>query len=230
MLTQDGLGRAFHAEDGSLDLDRIRPHFQRALDTLKTGKSDGPDLCSEEWEEGFTTDSFAAVLCPRWLLRQIREHVLDHGGSEGLWDIAEIPGPGGNWGGSFWAIPDQGTENDQRAAWTFITRAIQEDIQLSPAESLPWDGGYYPSRVMAYNDPSIADTVMEYFSDAPVGIIFPEAALGYAAPIAYGLRHRQIVDTLDQILIDVHRGVLSSENAWAAFSARAEEAFHDPAA
>jgi len=48
----------------------------------------------------------------------------------GQWDIADIPGDGGSWGGSFYTIPKQGSTEAQQAAYDFIEWIIQPEQQV----------------------------------------------------------------------------------------------------
>ncbi len=58
---------------------------------------------SDEWNAGFKNGSFATVACPAWMTGYIKGQAGDD--FTGKWDIATIPGGGGNWGGSWLAVP-----------------------------------------------------------------------------------------------------------------------------
>jgi cellobiose transport system substrate-binding protein len=57
------------------------------------------------WNAGFKKDAFATVAAPAWMLGIIQEQ--SGASKKGLWDVAAVPGGGGNWGGSFLAVPTQ---------------------------------------------------------------------------------------------------------------------------
>ena len=54
---------------------------------------------SPEWNAGFVDGNFAVLACPAWMLGHIKNTAGD--ANKGKWDIAAIPGGGGNWGRSF---------------------------------------------------------------------------------------------------------------------------------
>ena len=58
-----------------------------------------------DWNTGFKKGTFATVTCPAWMMGYIQGQAPK---TKGKWDIAAVPGGGGNWGGSFLAIPKQG--------------------------------------------------------------------------------------------------------------------------
>ena len=74
---------------------------------------------------GFKNGKFAVLACPAWMLGYIQGQAPD---TKGKWDIAAIPGGGGNWGGSFLTIPKQGKNVD--AACEFIKWPIQPAQQI----------------------------------------------------------------------------------------------------
>ena len=88
--------------------------------------------------------------------------------TKGKWDVAAIPGGGGNWGGSFLTIPKQGKNVD--AAWEFIKWAVQPAQQITIFKNI----GNLPSQPALYEDPAIVDFTNPFFSDAPVGQIFSD--------------------------------------------------------
>src|SRR6185437_15611910 len=57
----------------------------------------------DAWNSGFSNGAFATVACPAWMIGYIKGQAGDAG--SGKWDVAGIPGGGGNWGGSYLAIP-----------------------------------------------------------------------------------------------------------------------------
>ena len=60
---------------------------------------------SPEWSAGFKNGTFAATFCPSWMIGIVQAN----SGAEntGKWDVAAVPGGGGNWGGSWLSVPTQ---------------------------------------------------------------------------------------------------------------------------
>ncbi|WP_316249211.1 extracellular solute-binding protein [Brachybacterium sp. Z12] len=91
-------------------------------------------------------------------------------GVEG-WDIADVfPGGGGNWGGSYLAVPSQGENIEaakKLAAW--LTAPEQQVVAFQAV-------GAFPSQVDALADEGVTSDVNEFFNDAPVGEIYSERA------------------------------------------------------
>ena len=77
---------------------------------------------SPEWIAGFKQGTFAATFCPSWMLGI----VADNSGpaNKGKWDVAAVPGGGGNWGGSWLAVPTQSKYPKEAAELAeFLTNA-----------------------------------------------------------------------------------------------------------
>ena len=83
---------------------------------------------SPEWNAGFTNGNFAVLACPAWMLG----HIKNTAGADnmGKWDIAAIPGGGGNWGGSWLAVP---TQSKYPAAAAKLAETVTR-VQLTPRE------------------------------------------------------------------------------------------------
>ena len=85
--------------------------FDYAIKAI-AGRSVGQprQLLSPSGTRASTTATFAVLACPAWMLGHIKDTAP---GTKGKWDIAAIPGGGGNWGGSFLTIPKQGKHVDE---------------------------------------------------------------------------------------------------------------------
>lgn len=121
----------------------------------------------EDWTAAFQSDGFATMLCPPWMMGPLAGNA---DGVEG-WDIADVfPGGGGNWGGSYLAVPSQGEnveEAKKLAAW--LTAPEQ---QVAAFQAV----GAFPSQVDALADEGVTGAVNEFFNSAPVGEIYSERA------------------------------------------------------
>lgn len=121
----------------------------------------------EDWTAAFQSDGFATMLCPPWMMGPLAGNA---DGVEG-WDIADVfPGGGGNWGGSYLAVPAQGEnveEAKKLAAW--LTAPEQQVVAFQAV-------GAFPSQVDALADEGVTSAVNEFFNSAPVGEIYSERA------------------------------------------------------
>lgn len=122
---------------------------------------------SEDWTNAFQTDKFATMLCPGWMLGVIEGNAQ---GVEG-WDIANVfPGGGGNWGGSYLTVPEQGANHEQAKKLAAWLTAPEQQIKAFQAK------GTFPSQVEALEDPALLDQTNAFFNDAPTGQILAERA------------------------------------------------------
>lgn len=129
--------------------------------------SGGMTQWEEDWTASFQSDGFATMLCPPWMMGPLEGNAS---GVEG-WDIADVfPGGGGNWGGSYLAVPSQGKnleEAKKLAAW--LTAPEQ---QIAAFQAV----GAFPSQLEALDAEEVTSTVNPFFNEAPVGEIYSERA------------------------------------------------------
>ena len=100
------------------------------------------------------------------MMAYIQEQAKD---AAGKWDIADVPGGGGNWGGSFLTVPRQ-SKNAQEA-FELVKWLTAPEQQAKVFRS----AGNFPSTSTLYSDAVIKDYVNPYFNNAPVGQIFSES-------------------------------------------------------
>src|SRR4029453_14698839 len=72
---------------------------------LTAGLSANLKSFTNEWNAGFKNGAFATIACPAWMTGYIEGQAGEAG--KGKWDITTVPGGGGNWGGSWLAVPKQ---------------------------------------------------------------------------------------------------------------------------
>ncbi|MFD0430693.1 extracellular solute-binding protein [Streptomyces zhihengii] len=79
----------------------------------------------------------ATMTCPAWMTGQIKTAAGE--ANAGKWDIAAVPGGGGNWGGSFLTVPRQSKHAKEAAELAdFLTSAAsQKKIFTGPVGALP---------------------------------------------------------------------------------------------
>jgi cellobiose transport system substrate-binding protein len=161
---------------------------------------------SPDWDAAYQNAAFATVPCPAWMTGVIAERAGDRG--EGRWDVATIPGNGGNWGGSYLAIPQQSKHKEQ--AFQLLRYLTGRDGQLAEYQAV----GALPSNVKALDDPRFSGSTNAYFSDAPTGRIFGASAKAIK-PIYLGPKHQQLWENVFEPQMQAaERGKSSSAAAW----------------
>lgn len=169
---------------------------------------------TEDWTAGFQQSDFATRPCPSWMTGLIE----DWAGEEhaGAWDIANIPGGGGNWGGSYLAVPAQ-TEHPEEA-YELAKFLTSPEGHLFAFEEV----GAMPSSLEALEDPRFTDLTNPYFRDAPVGQIMAQTVAGLE-PIHLGALHQPTWETVfEPAMQRVEAGQQTSEEAFAQAVSEAE--------
>ena len=190
--------------------------FETTEKIIDAGLSAGIAAFSPEWDAGFLNGDFAMLACPAWMMGHIKTVSPT---TSGKWDIADIPGPGGNWGGSFWTIPAQGKNID--AAYKLVEWLIQPAQQIEIFNTV----GNLPSQPALYADPAIKDKKDPFFNNAPIGQIFSKTALDIKAIQYLGSKNGPVRVAVENVLADIQAGnVKTGADAWAAAVAGATAA------
>ncbi|MBA0127056.1 extracellular solute-binding protein [Haloechinothrix sp. YIM 98757] len=173
------------------------------------------DTFSDDWNAGIQAGTFATMTCPAWMLGQVEESAGDAG--EGLWDVAGVPGEGGNWGGSWLAVPTQSEHPEEAAELAkFLTSTEGHLGAWEEASNLP-------SSVETLEMDEVQGWTREYFNDAPTGEIFAEGALDLQ-PYYMGSGHVGVHEAVGAYIDDMQRGEIDPEQAWQDALAEAERA------
>ncbi|MFI9816394.1 extracellular solute-binding protein [Saccharothrix variisporea] len=160
---------------------------------------------SQDWNVALKQASFATTTCPAWALALIKAGAGDE--AAGKWDVAAAPGGGGNWGGSFLAVPKQGKhpkEAYELAKW--LTAPEQQKRIFK-------ETGNLPSEPAAYKDAEVTSTVNDYFNKAPVGQIFGNSAENLK-PTYRGTKDSKVTPVFNNALQRVETGKQSTSDAW----------------
>ncbi|MFJ7070987.1 extracellular solute-binding protein [Streptomyces sp. NPDC101115] len=184
------------------------PALKTAWDTSVTAAQDGLsaklDQWSPQWNQAFAAGSFATLPCPAWMLGYIKGQAGDAG--KGKWDIAALPGGPGNWGGSYLTVPR--AAKHKKEAYELITWLTAPEQQAK----LFLKQGSFPSATGAIA--KISGATDPYFSGAPIGKIFGEAA--QAAPVqVLGVHDQNVAQQITNALGEVERKGTAPEQAWA---------------
>jgi cellobiose transport system substrate-binding protein len=196
-------------ESGNVITDK-NPAVKAAWDTtvkgILAGESASLGAFTPEWNTGFQKGGFATITCPAWMMSYIKSNAKDTAGD---WNIAKIPGTGGgNWGGSYLTVPKVGKHTKAAvdlAKW--LTDPEQETWLFTNKGNLPADKDLWTKpEITGFKDP--------FFSNAPVGQIFTDAASKLQfQPL--GAHAGEIGNAIGNGLVSVEQGKATSDAAWA---------------
>ncbi|MFE4601199.1 extracellular solute-binding protein [Kitasatospora indigofera] len=161
---------------------------------------------SQQWNAGIKQGRMATMTCPAWMTGLIQSAAGPE--SAGKWDIAAVPGGGGNWGGSFLTVPKQSKHVKEAAELAaFLTSPESEKaIFQGPTGSLP-------SLTEVLKDPAVQGTKQAYFNDAPTGQIFAASASGLK-PSFRGTKDQQVRVPFGNALGLIEQKKSSTAEAW----------------
>ncbi|GAA4596549.1 ABC transporter substrate-binding protein [Planotetraspora phitsanulokensis] len=160
---------------------------------------------SPPWNTGLTKGSFATIICPSWKTGSIKDAAPT---TAGKWDVAAVPGGGGgNQGGTHLMAPKQGKHPKEAAE--LIDLLTSKDNQLK----LFTDAGALPSIPALYDDPTITGFTNPFFSDAPTGKIFTDAAKALK-PQHVGPKAGDVLTAFGNALQRVEQGKQQPDAAW----------------
>ena len=188
--------------------------FDASMKAIDAGLSANLASFQPNWDQGFKKDQFAVLACPAWMIGHIQDTAPDQ---KGKWDIAAIPGGGGNWGGSWWTVPSQGKNID--AAVDFVKWMVAPEQQIEVFKTV----GNLPSQPDLYKDPAVLDYKKEFMSNAPTGQIFAATAAGLK-PQYLGKKAGPTRVAVEDVITQVQQGKLKSADAWAVAVKDAEKA------
>ncbi len=183
----------------------VKTAFDYAVKLSQEGLTAKLRNFSEEWNTGFKKSQFATLGCPSWMLGVVSGNAGDE--LKGKWDVAAVPGGGGNWGGSWLAVPKQ-TKHPKEAAMV-ANYLTGKEAQVSVFNY----AGNMPSNTQAQQDPAVQGAKDEYFNDAPKGEIFAKSA-AELQPVFLGVKHTQVKNAVEQVISAVDDGSVPADQAW----------------
>jgi cellobiose transport system substrate-binding protein len=128
----------------------------------------------------------------------------------GKWDIAAVPGGGGNWGGSFLTVPKQGSHQAEAADLVkFLTSPAAEKYVFKQTGNLP-------SQPALLKSPAVRKFKNAFFNHAPVGKIFATSALRLK-PQILGPHHGDIQTASSNAIQRVEQHKQSPAQSWKQF-------------
>jgi cellobiose transport system substrate-binding protein len=207
----------YYNADGELiveDNEVVRDAWDLTVGAIEDGQSAALPEFSPEWNTGFQQGQFATITCPAWMMGYIQANAAE---TSGKWDIATIPGGGGNWGGSWWTIPKQSANADE--AYKFVEWMVQPAQQIEVFKTV----GNLPSQPELYKDPAVLDYKKEFMSNAPTGQIFAATAENLK-PQYLGKKNGPTRVAVENVIKRVQEGSLKSGAAWPEAIKAAEKA------
>lgn len=183
----------------------VKEAWDIATQASQAGLSAKLKQFDQPWNQAFANGKFATIECPAWMIGYIKGQAGDS--SAGHWDVAKIPGNGGNWGGSYLAVPAASKHQKEAydlAAWL---TAPEQQVKM-------WtEGQHFPSSSTAADDTAVASATDDYFSNAPIGEIFKASA--EALPVVVlGPKDGTIKDTISNGLNRVDQQGQDPDESW----------------
>jgi cellobiose transport system substrate-binding protein len=147
---------------------KVKAAWALTMKAVQGHESAGLAAFSNDWNTGFKKGTFATVTCPAWMMGYIQGQAP---ATKGKWDIAAVPGGGGNWGGSFLTVPKQSSHAKEAYALAkYLTSPASEAYIFKQTGNLPSQPKLLRSKpVRSFKNP--------FFNRAPVGKIFATSAL-----------------------------------------------------
>ena len=145
------------------------------------------------------------MLCPGWMLGVISGNAPDTTG----WDIANaFPGGGGNWGGSYLVVPENGANVEAASQLADWLTAPEQQLKAFT------NAGTFPSQVEALESDTLLDATNEYFNNAPTGQILTDRADAITVAPYKGPKYFQFHDALQNAVTRVFDGLEDQETSW----------------
>jgi len=192
----------------------IKTAWDDTMEMISKKESAGLAAFSPEWNAGFKQGKFATVACPAWMMGYIQDQAPK---TSGKWDVAAIPGGGGNWGGSFLAIPKQSKHPQE--AYDLAAYLTAPEQELAVFKEI----GNLPSLPSLYTDPALTSFSNPFFSNAPVGTIFSDTAAALK-PQYLGTKNGPVRQAVENVVREVEAGSISADDGWNKASKEAEKA------
>jgi cellobiose transport system substrate-binding protein len=148
---------------------KIKAAWDKVTAAGKRGQSAKLAAFSNEWNSGFKTGAFATKTCPSWMLGVVK----GNSGPElaGKWAVTDaFPNGGGNWGGSYLAVPKASKHAKEAAELAAWLTAPEQQIKAFKAQ------GTFPSQTKALDSPELLGSTNDYFGGVKAGELFAKQA------------------------------------------------------
>ncbi|RII17841.1 Lactose-binding protein precursor [Streptomyces sp. YIM 130001] len=213
-----GHEQQFYDEKGDLIFDKnpaVKEAWNLSADAAEDGLTAKLRQFQPGWDPGLANGTFATAVCPAWMLGHISEKAGKK--NEGKWDVAKAP-KGANWGGSFLGVVENSPVKEE--AKKLVAWLTAPEQQAHIFEKL----GSVPSSKTSLDSPEVKKVTSEYFSDAPIGQIFGDAAKEIPDKQVLGRKDGTIKDTFSQGLTLIEQQGTSRKEAWKTTAERIDKA------
>jgi cellobiose transport system substrate-binding protein len=183
----------------------VKQAWDLTIQAIRAGLSAKITAWTTDWNAGMANGTYATLGCPSWMMGYIQEQAKQ---TSGKWDIASIPGSGGNWGGSWLTLPKQGKHPREAAELAKWLTAPEQQVKVFRAK------GNFPSTVSLYEDAVIKDFSNPFFNNAPVGTIY-STSVKTLVPQYQGPKTADINMAIQNGLTRIEQGKQNPEQAWA---------------
>jgi cellobiose transport system substrate-binding protein len=186
---------------------KVKAAWNVTMQGVQSRESAGLAAFSNDWNTGYKKGTFATVTCPAWMMGYIQGQAPK---TKGKWDIAAVPGGGGNWGGSFLTVPKQGSHTKEAYDLVkFLTSPASEAYIFKQTGNLPSQPALLKSKaVLGFKNP--------FFSNAPVGKIFGTSAMSLKKQIL-GPHQGDIQTAVSNAIQRVEQHKQSPASSWKQF-------------
>jgi cellobiose transport system substrate-binding protein len=186
---------------------KVKAAWDLTMQAFNSGQDLGLSAFSNDWNTGFKKGTFATVTCPAWMMGYIQGQAP---ATKGKWNIADVPGGGGNWGGSFLTVTKQSQHPAEAADLVkFLTSPASELYVFKHTGNLSSEIPVLKSKaVQAFKNP--------FFSNAPVGKIFANSALSLK-PQILGPHQGDYQTAASNAIQRVEQHKQSPDDAWKQF-------------
>jgi len=182
----------------------IKRAYDYSMKVIKEGLSANIGQWSPEWGAGMNNGDFAVQMAPAWMMGFMKENAP---GSSGKWNAAQMPEGSGNWGGSFLTLPKEGKHANEAFELIKWLLAPKQQLALFKANN------NFPSTPSVYDDAAIQEFTDEFFSNAPVGKIYAEAAKK-VVPVYYGPDYSIVDAPLKNAILEVQNNKGDPAKEW----------------
>ncbi len=187
----------------------VKQAWETAVKLINANATAKTATWSTEWNNGFKNGTFAATFCPSWMTGIVQ----NNSGAEnsGKWDVAAVPGGGGNWGGSWLAVPTQSKYPTQAADLAKFLTSAEGQVAAFVAK------GPLPTNLTALQNPQFQSYQNAYFNNAPTGKIFGGSVAGIK-PLILGPKHAAVKEkAMEPALQALEQGKITEPEAWQQF-------------
>ena len=207
-VKQLGTGHSYYDATLKLDMESIKPAFETATDVIGANLSANIARYTPAWYSGLSDGAFAAVICPQWMLGMIQKNVPAD--FTGKWDLATLPGTGGNQGGSFFSIPKQGAEYEQTEGYAFVQWLLEPEQQIEMMNAT----GTLSAQTALLTSETVTSFTSAFFNGAPYGEVFARSILDIPAPISFAPKNLTLQAGMESVLDQVQAGDVAVADAW----------------